>query len=97
MYINFLNLLNKIVLRNVLKRYLQVSWVFLKSSMCNKFDNTNVFKKYDVSSLKQMLFGDTAIIRQIQEGLIKSLPNVFITQVYGTYAYYNCCNQYLTI
>ncbi|GAB1866891.1 Luciferin 4-monooxygenase [Camponotus japonicus] len=66
----------------IIEKY-KVSWVFLKSSMCNKFDNTNVFKKYDVSSLKQMLFGDTAIIRQIQESLIKSLPNVFITQVYG--------------
>ncbi|EFN66473.1 Luciferin 4-monooxygenase [Camponotus floridanus] len=66
----------------IIEKY-KVSWVFLKSSMCNKFDNTNVFKKYDVSSLKQMLFGDTAIIRQIHEGLIKSLPNVYITQVYG--------------
>lgn len=79
------------MLKNVLV-HLQVSWVFLKSSMCNKFNNTNVFEKYNVSSLKQFLFGDTAIIRQIHEGLIRSLPQVYITQVYGAYAYYNCCN-----
>ncbi|XP_029662629.1 luciferin 4-monooxygenase-like [Formica exsecta] len=60
----------------------KVTWVFLKSNMCNKLSNTDIFKKYKLSSLKKVLFGDTAIRREVQEGLIKSLPNASIVQVY---------------
>lgn len=90
-----INLLNKIVLKNLLN--LQVTWVFLESNICNTLFNTDVLKKYDVSSLKQVLFGDTTIRHEVHESLIQSLPNVSIIQVYGVYAHYNCCNQYLTI
>ncbi|XP_072765560.1 luciferin 4-monooxygenase-like isoform X3 [Anoplolepis gracilipes] len=66
----------------IVEKY-KVKWVFLKSNMCNKLTNTNVCKKYNISSLKQVLFGDTSIKYEVHENLIKSLPNVSIIQVYG--------------
>ncbi|XP_050465129.1 luciferin 4-monooxygenase-like isoform X2 [Cataglyphis hispanica] len=60
----------------------KVTWVFLKTNMCNKLSDTNIFKKYKLFSLKKVLFGDTAIRRDIHENLIKSLPNASIIQVY---------------
>ncbi|KAL6439560.1 hypothetical protein ACFW04_003985 [Cataglyphis niger] len=60
----------------------KVTWVFLKTNMCNKLSDTNIFKKYKLSSLKKVLFGDMAIRREVHEVLIRSLPNASIIQVY---------------
>lgn len=71
-------------------RYLhvrQVSWVFLDSYMCNQLLQTNVITKYNLSSLREFVFGNVAIARDIHERLIELLPNVSIVQVYSTYKF----------
>lgn len=77
-------------IKNLLNRYPQVKWVFLESNMFNKLfniSNFQVFKKYDVSSLETVLFGDAEIRMNIHVGLIRCFPNASIVKVYGVYAH----------
>nr|XP_012218994.1 PREDICTED: luciferin 4-monooxygenase-like isoform X2 [Linepithema humile] len=61
------------------------TWVFLESSLCEKMLVTDIMvKRYDVSCLKQFLFGDTPIDEGIHEDFIDFLPShIAVTQVYA--------------
>ncbi|XP_036143296.1 4-coumarate--CoA ligase-like 9 isoform X2 [Monomorium pharaonis] len=66
---------------NAIEKY-KVKWVFLQSAMCSQLFKTDI-RMYDVSSLKQLIFGDSAINHVIYEQLIKHFTNASIVQVYS--------------
>ncbi|XP_011706245.1 PREDICTED: uncharacterized protein LOC105461445 [Wasmannia auropunctata] len=68
-------------LYEIIEKY-KVSWVFLESDMCNQLFETNICM-YDVSSLKQFIFGDSVINYEIHKDLIKYFKNASIIQVYS--------------
>lgn len=61
-----------------------MKWVFLQSEMCNQLFKTDI-RMYNVSSLKQLIFGDSAINYDIYEKLMKYFINASIIQVYSMY------------
>lgn len=67
------------------KYLFQVTWMFLKTDMCAELVKAVDITKYDVSSLKKVLFGGSVINHEIHANLIKSLPNASIIQVYSVY------------
>ncbi|KAL6423475.1 hypothetical protein ACFW04_010214 [Cataglyphis niger] len=67
---------------NTIEKY-KVTWVFLKINMSNHFSHFKFFKNYNISSLKQIIFGGRFFISpKIFEKFIISLQNVSVIQVY---------------
>ncbi|XP_039311821.1 luciferin 4-monooxygenase-like [Solenopsis invicta] len=66
---------------NAIEKY-KVKWVFLQSEMCNQLFRTDI-RMYNVSSLKQLVFGDSAIDCNIYKKLIEHFTNASIVQVYS--------------
>ncbi|XP_050462568.1 luciferin 4-monooxygenase-like isoform X2 [Cataglyphis hispanica] len=67
---------------NIIEKF-KVTWVFLKISMGNHFYHFNVFKRYNLSSLKQIIFGGRlSIFPTIFDNFIISLQNASVIQVY---------------
>lgn len=63
--------------------------MFLKTDMCAELVKSFDLTKYDVSSIKKILFGGSVVNHEIHANLIKSLPNASIIQVYSVYT---CCS-----
>lgn len=68
-----------------IKYMLQVTWVFLERDTCNQlFEiHNNIFRKYDMSSLKTILFDNWAMICRIQERFSLLLPDISIIHVFS--------------
>ncbi|XP_070169309.1 luciferin 4-monooxygenase-like [Polyergus mexicanus] len=66
---------------DIIQKY-KVTWVFLKIAMGNDFYKFNVFKKYDVSSLKQIIFGGRISLINKYEQFVSSLPDASVIQAY---------------
>lgn len=64
---------------------LQVTWVFLERDTCNQLleINNNIFRKYDMSSLKIILFDNWAMKYYIQKRLVSLLPDISLIHVYS--------------
>lgn len=59
--------------------------MFLKTDMCAEIVKSLDLTRYDVSSLKKVLFGGSIVNHEIHANLIKLLPNASIIQVYSVY------------
>ncbi|XP_071639663.1 uncharacterized protein [Temnothorax longispinosus] len=65
----------------IIRRY-KVTWIYLKTDMCNRLSRFDILEKYDTSSLKMVIFGGLTIKHNVHTSLIQSLPNVSIIQLY---------------
>ncbi|XP_072764833.1 uncharacterized protein [Anoplolepis gracilipes] len=65
---------------NIIQKY-KVTWAFLKISMGRMFSKFKVFEKYDVSSLKQLLFGGRKPNIDYNN-FITALPHTSVSELY---------------
>ncbi|KAL6423476.1 hypothetical protein ACFW04_010215 [Cataglyphis niger] len=77
----------------------KVTWIFLETRMCFQFSSFDIFKKYDISSLKKVLIGGNPLPDDIYEDFAYALPNAFVIQVYclpetGVIAYQRKIKEY---
>ncbi|KAM0735956.1 Luciferin 4-monooxygenase [Formica fusca] len=66
---------------DIIQKY-KVTWVFLKIAMGDDFSKFNVFDKYDVSSLKQIIFGGRTALLNKHKNFVSLLPNASVIQAY---------------
>ncbi|KAM0726069.1 Luciferin 4-monooxygenase [Formica fusca] len=66
---------------DIIQKY-KVTWVFLKIAMSDDFSKFDVFDKYDVSSLKQIIFGGRTALLNKHKNFVSSLPNASVIQAY---------------
>ncbi|XP_070168894.1 uncharacterized protein [Polyergus mexicanus] len=66
---------------DIIHKY-KVNWVFLKMGMVEQFSNFEIFKKYDMSSLRQMIFSCRNTPYICFPSLITVLPNTIVTRAY---------------
>lgn len=57
--------------------------MWLETSMCNQLFKTDVTKRYDLSSLKSIIFAGSTIKNEVHQGLMDMLPSVNVTQCFG--------------
>ncbi|XP_032676353.1 4-coumarate--CoA ligase-like 1 isoform X2 [Odontomachus brunneus] len=62
----------------------KVNWILLETYMCKEMVNSNVFKKYDLSSLKMLIYTGSSMPYDDYRNLIESLPNTSIISLYYT-------------
>lgn len=68
--------------------FLQVSWLFLSTSMFHYLYKSNAISKYDLSSLKQLLVGGAKVNAQALTHVAKQLPDTSVVQGYGKISFY---------
>ncbi|XP_058797692.1 uncharacterized protein LOC131667933 [Phymastichus coffea] len=61
----------------------KISWLFITTDMINVLNKADVFKKYDLPSLKLIQTGGSKINREVFEKFQNSLPNTLVIQGYG--------------
>lgn len=57
--------------------------MLMETGMCNYLLQSGALAKYDISSLRQVMICGSAIKPDTYENIIKLLPGVRITTVYG--------------
>lgn len=70
--------------------------MFLEASMCIQLIISGDLSRYDVSSLKTVVFSGSMINTNIiYDGFKKWLPNIFISQTYSMYTLYVCIYRHI--
>lgn len=67
--------------------------MLIETCMCNYLVQSGALSKYNVSSLRQVIFTGSVTVPSTHESIIKLLPDVCIASVYGVY---NCRQSYDT-
>ncbi|EFN89420.1 Luciferin 4-monooxygenase [Harpegnathos saltator] len=61
----------------------KVTWMLIETGMCNRLVKSGVLTRYNISSLKIIIYGGSVNKAELHENLVKSLPDVLIMPIYG--------------